>query len=180
MEPMPHPDYGYVPFNKDDTPKNDSNDDDTLTKQELKLLPVSYVVVNRESYLLKLFVRPEGGKEYKEKFKCAIATGIKTNPTRPGPHMVMAKARHPQWLVPNSQWAIDMGLKPGTVIKGGVPDNPIREAFLRLTTDGIGIHGTTNLQSLKTRASHGCIRVSPKNAIRLYDQVEVGSPVYIK
>ena len=46
-------------------------------------------------------------------------------------------------------------------------------------TDGAGFHGTDDVGSLGTAASHGCIRMSVPDVIELYDQVPVGTPVYI-
>jgi len=44
---------------------------------------------------------------------------------------------------------------------------------------GAGIHGTDAIGSLGTAASHGCIRMSIPDVEDLYDQVAVGTPVYI-
>jgi lipoprotein-anchoring transpeptidase ErfK/SrfK len=45
--------------------------------------------------------------------------------------------------------------------------------------NGAGIHGTDATYSLGTAASHGCIRMSIPDVEELYDQVDVGTPVYI-
>jgi lipoprotein-anchoring transpeptidase ErfK/SrfK len=42
-----------------------------------------------------------------------------------------------------------------------------------------GIHGTDELSSLGSAASHGCIRMAIPDAIELYDQTPVGTSVYI-
>ena len=44
---------------------------------------------------------------------------------------------------------------------------------------GAGIHGTDDIGSLGTAASHGCVRMSVPDVIELYDQVDVGTPIYI-
>ena len=44
---------------------------------------------------------------------------------------------------------------------------------------GAGIHGTDDVGSLGTAASHGCVRMSVPDVIELYDQVDVGTPIYI-
>ena len=46
-------------------------------------------------------------------------------------------------------------------------------------TDGVGFHGTSEVGSLGTAASHGCIRMAVPDIEELYDQVPVGTPVYI-
>jgi lipoprotein-anchoring transpeptidase ErfK/SrfK len=45
--------------------------------------------------------------------------------------------------------------------------------------DGAGIHGTDQIGSLGTNASHGCIRMSIPEVIELYEKVPVKTPVYI-
>ena len=45
--------------------------------------------------------------------------------------------------------------------------------------DGAGIHGTDEPSSLGSAASHGCVRMAIPDVIELYDQVSVGTPVYI-
>ena len=45
--------------------------------------------------------------------------------------------------------------------------------------NGAGIHGTTDIASLGSAASHGCVRMSIPDVIDLYDRVDVGTPIYI-
>ena len=45
--------------------------------------------------------------------------------------------------------------------------------------EGAGIHGTEETESLGRAASHGCVRMAIPDVIELYDQVEVGTPIYI-
>jgi len=45
--------------------------------------------------------------------------------------------------------------------------------------NGAGIHGTDDVGSLGSAASHGCIRMAIPDVIELYDQVPVGAPIYI-
>jgi lipoprotein-anchoring transpeptidase ErfK/SrfK len=82
---------------------------------------------------------------------------------------------NPAWSVPNSDWAGDLA---GTVVPGGVPENPLKARWLGIF-DGAGIHGTDQLGSLGTAASHGCIRMAIPDVIALYNRVPVGAPVYI-
>src|SRR5918992_1621134 len=79
------------------------------------------------------------------------------------------------WSVPNSDWAGDLA---GTVVPGGVPENPLKARWLGIF-NGAGIHGTDAVYSLGSAASHGCIRMSIPDVIELYDQVPVGAPIYI-
>jgi lipoprotein-anchoring transpeptidase ErfK/SrfK len=45
--------------------------------------------------------------------------------------------------------------------------------------EGAGIHGTEELESLGTAASHGCVRMAIADVEELYDQVDVGTPIFI-
>jgi lipoprotein-anchoring transpeptidase ErfK/SrfK len=45
--------------------------------------------------------------------------------------------------------------------------------------DGAGIHGTDEVGSLGSRASHGCVRMAIPDVIELYPQVPVHTPIYI-
>ena len=45
--------------------------------------------------------------------------------------------------------------------------------------DGYGIHGTDQPTSIGKSASHGCVRLLNADIDKLYDMVEVGTPVYI-
>ncbi|HEX2091133.1 MAG TPA: L,D-transpeptidase, partial [Longimicrobiaceae bacterium] len=44
----------------------------------------------------------------------------------------------------------------------------------------IAIHGTDKPELLGQRVSHGCIRLSNANAVRLFHNVQIGTPVVIK
>ena len=77
--------------------------------------------------------------------------------------------------MPDSDWAGDLA---GTTVPGGVPENPLKARWMGIY-DGAGIHGTDDVGSLGTAASHGCVRMAVPDVIELYDQVDVGTPIYI-
>lgn len=141
--------------------------------------------ISRQPYQVMLYRRnpPERGKEHKfhliDTFPCAH--GTPDHPTPKGYFVIMRRAKDPDWRPPDSDWVTDdMRDENGVpiLIPGGDPNNPIRGAFLDLG-NGIGIHGTLKLDSLNTRASHGCVRVSEDDAYELYRRVSVGSVVHI-
>lgn len=45
--------------------------------------------------------------------------------------------------------------------------------------DEIAIHGTDQPELLGAGTSHGCIRMSNDDVLRLYEELEVGAPVII-
>jgi lipoprotein-anchoring transpeptidase ErfK/SrfK len=138
--------------------------------------PECFVVVRRKLFRLTLFER--SGARYRETHRCPIAVGAVGFETPGGPFWVIAKAANPDWRMPDSSWVPEE--KRGTIVPGGSPENPIKAAFLSLTPDGVGIHGTDNLLSLRSKASHGCVRVRPRDARLLFNEVPVGTPVYIQ
>ena len=64
------------------------------------------------------------------------------------------------------------------MIPGGAPENPLKARWLGIYA-GAGIHGTDAVGSIGSAASHGCIRMRIPDVIELYDEVAVGTPVYI-
>jgi lipoprotein-anchoring transpeptidase ErfK/SrfK len=116
-------------------------------------------------------------REYRLVTSVRIGIGAKGFDTPAGVYWVLARAKNPDWLMPNSDWVAPEDR--GRTIKGGDPANPIKAAFLKLTEDGVGIHGTGDLDSLGTKASHGCIRLHPSVALDLHRRVRKGTPVVV-
>ena len=77
--------------------------------------------------------------------------------------------------MPNSDWAGELA---GQSSPAAPPRTRSRHAGWG-SIDGAGIHGTDETYSLGTAASHGCMRMAIPDVDELYDQVEVGTPVYI-
>src|SRR4051812_35334711 len=128
-----------------------------------------YVIVNRPKFQLTVYDHLRAKKTYK------VAVGQVGLETPAGLYHVQNKAINPDWHVPNSAWAGDLA---GKVIKGTDPENPIKARWLGIF-DGAGIHGTDELSSLGSAASHGCIRMAIPDVIEVYNEVPVGAPVYI-
>lgn len=66
----------------------------------------------------------------------------------------------------------------------GGPKNPLGARALYLydkngNDTSIRIHGTTNPGSIGRAASNGCLRMRNEAVMDLYDQVPVGTPVYV-
>ena len=127
------------------------------------------LIADRYNYKLRLYKKLQLAKEY------TVAVGAVGFDTPAGLYHIQNKAVDPAWHVPNSAWA---GSLAGTVVPGGVPDNPLKARWLGIF-NGAGIHGTDETYSLGHAASHGCIRMAIPDVIELYDQVPVGAPVYI-
>lgn len=151
---------------------------DSLTLDDIEHLYRRFVVIRRRRYRIDVYER-SGASFRRLIYTCRCAIGMPGHETTRGPATIIAKSNHPDWQVPHSQWAIDAGLTPGKVYPADDPANPIRGAFLRFTADGEGIHGTDSLWSLGTKASHGCARVRVEDALWFYNNVSVGTPVFV-
>jgi lipoprotein-anchoring transpeptidase ErfK/SrfK len=127
------------------------------------------IFVNRGAFQLTLYKNLKPVKTY------GIAVGQVGLETPAGLYEIQNKAVDPAWLVPDSDWAGDLA---GTVVPGGIPSNPLKARWMGIYA-GAGIHGTDAEGSIGTAASHGCIRMRIPEVIELYDQVDVGAPVYI-
>jgi len=95
-----------------------------------------------------------------------------------GTYHVAYKAREPDWIAPD--WYF---LERNLPVPG---QNDPKRRFPRglgaaavYIGHGLAIHGTDKPELLGRRVSHGCIRLSDANALRLYHQVQVGTEVVI-
>jgi lipoprotein-anchoring transpeptidase ErfK/SrfK len=136
-----------------------------------------FLHVDRQAKQLTQWRRLPFTNRFVQKASYPIAIGKPGHETTAGLYVILTKAKDPEWLVPDSPW-VQPPLKPGQVIPGGDPANPIRARWMGLA-DGAGIHGTLDLSSLGTAASHGCIRMSEPDVIALYRDTPLGTPVWI-
>jgi lipoprotein-anchoring transpeptidase ErfK/SrfK len=127
------------------------------------------LVAERNAFQLKLYKRLQLQRSY------TVAVGAIGFNTPAGLYHIQNKAVNPAWSVPKAAWAGDLA---GTVVPGGTPENPLKARWLGIFA-GAGIHGTDQTYSLGHAASHGCIRMAIPDVIELYDQVSVGTPIYI-
>ncbi len=129
----------------------------------------TYLTVSKDQTRLRLWRDLELEKTYD------VAVGMPKWPTPNGLFSIQSKQVDPAWSVPDESWA---GSLAGTVIPGGDPDNPLKERWMGFS-GGAGIHGTADVDSLGTAASHGCIRMLIPDVIDLYDRVEIGTPIFV-
>jgi len=127
------------------------------------------LTIDRGNFRLTLFKKLKRVKVY------PIAVGQVGLETPAGLYRINTKAVNPAWHVPNSDWA---GALAGKVIPGGAPDNPLKARWLGVY-DGVGVHGTDARGSIGTNASHGCIRMLVEDVVKLYDEVPIGTPIFI-
>ncbi len=125
------------------------------------------IVINRG--LNKLFLYD--GMKLRRTF--GVATGQARYPTPLGRFEIIVKWRNPWWYPPQSDWARDAKpIPPG-------PGNPLGTRWMGISSPAVGIHGTPDAASIGYSVSHGCIRMRIPEVEWLFNQVEVGTPVYI-
>jgi lipoprotein-anchoring transpeptidase ErfK/SrfK len=139
-----------------------------VTTTELAQKYPRVIAINRGGFQLTLYERLKVARTY------TIAVGRQGLETPAGQYSIQDKQVNPSWHVPNSAWA---GSLAGQVIPPG-PQDPIKARWMGIA-GGAGIHGTDDVGSLGSAASHGCIRMAIPDVEALFDRVEVGDPVFI-
>jgi lipoprotein-anchoring transpeptidase ErfK/SrfK len=140
-----------------------------VTTKDLPQAYPRYIYIDRGSYTLRFYDHLKLVKSY------PIAVGQQGLETPAGLYHALDKQVNPSWHVPNSAWA---GSLAGQVIPPG-PADPLKARWIGIF-DGAGIHGTDDIGSLGSAASHGCVRMSISDVIDLYDRVDIGDPIYIQ
>ncbi len=139
-----------------------------VTSDQLAARYPTVIAVNRGAFQLTLYKRLQVAKTY------TIAVGRQGLETPAGRYVVHDKEIDPSWHVPNSSWA---GKLAGQVIPPG-PKDPLKARWIGIT-DGAGIHGTDDIGSLGSAASHGCIRMAIPDVIDLYNRTPYGSVIFV-
>ncbi len=139
-----------------------------VSTSELAKKYPTVVIINRGGFQLTLYKDLHVARTYR------IAVGRQGLETPAGQYDIQDKQVNPSWHVPNSAWA---GSLAGKVIPPG-PQDPIKARWMGIA-GGAGIHGTDDVGSLGSAASHGCIRMAIPDVIGLFDLVNVGDPVFI-
>ncbi|MGH8932619.1 MAG: L,D-transpeptidase family protein [Egibacteraceae bacterium] len=103
-----------------------------------------------------------------------VATGTGGYPTPTGQYEVSLKRYMPTWVNPDPEgWGKDL---PASIGPGST--NPLGVRALNWSrVGGIRFHGTSDIDSLGTSASHGCVRLSNADVVQLYDLVDVGTTI---
>ena len=139
-----------------------------VTKGEVAARYPSYLTLDRGSFTLRLWKNLKLAETY------TVAVGQEGLETPEGLYEIQEMQENPSWHVPESDWAGDLA---GQVIPPG-PSNPIKARWMAIF-EGAGIHGTEETSSLGTAASHGCVRMSIPDVEELYEQVDIGTPIFI-
>jgi lipoprotein-anchoring transpeptidase ErfK/SrfK len=128
----------------------------------------TFILVSRETFTLRLY------KHLKLVRTFGIAVGRAGLETPAGLYSITNKQVNPSWHVPLSAWAGDLA---GRVIPPG-PADPIKSRWMGFW-NGAGIHGTDDVSSIGSAASHGCIRMTIPDVEALYPLVPLHTPIYV-
>lgn len=107
-----------------------------------------------------------------------VGVGKAMSQTNLGAHKIGAKAFNPTWHIPKSiQRERGDGVK--TVPPG--PNNPLGPVFVRLGNPklGLGIHGTSNPNSVPGVVSHGCVRMKSPDALEFAKRIHTGADAFV-
>jgi lipoprotein-anchoring transpeptidase ErfK/SrfK len=125
------------------------------------------IIIKKKEHALYLYDRDNLINSY------VIAVGMPQYPTPNGEFHITYKEKNPTWL-PTSEWAKD---KRGIPQPPG-PNNPLGGYWMDIG-GGLGIHATPYESTLGQDASHGCIRMATWAAEEVFNNVKVGTPVFI-
>ena len=107
----------------------------------------------------KILYVEQGGKVVKT---YTFADGSAKYPTPKGTFRVGKVVWNPAWIPPDSKWAAKKTAK-----EPGHPDNPMKLVKIFFKEPDYYIHGTDQLESIGSAASHGCLRMDPADAAEL-------------
>jgi lipoprotein-anchoring transpeptidase ErfK/SrfK len=125
------------------------------------------IVIKRDSHELVLYDGPNLWQTF------PVATGQAAYPTPTGNCHIVDMQVNPWWRPPDSDWAAgSQAIPPG-------PGNPLGTRWMGLDAPAVGIHATPDAASVGYSASHGCIRMHVSDAEWLFEQVNIGTPVFI-
>jgi len=99
-----------------------------------------------------------------------VATGSPDTPTEPGHYTVGEKIPEPMWFPPGR-----------ASVPFGDPRNPLGTRWITLVgSDGLGIHGTWEPETLGKEVSDGCIRLRNDHVEELFEILPRGSTVVVR
>lgn len=132
------------------------------------------ILVDKSSH--RTFVLQKQAKNRVVKvFSAADSIGSDETPTPPGPYWVTQKVKWPSWLPPKSIDPKQKAVHPYNKDR----KNPLGVARIGLNKWQINLHGTNNPGAISESVSHGCVRHSNGDIMKIYNMVRLGTPVII-
>jgi len=109
-------------------------------------------------------------------FFAPVTTGSEHDPLPPGRWTVTGVDWHPVFHYnPDLFWDAKRGDNKATIKSG--PNNPVGVVWINLSLEHYGVHGTPEPANIGKTESHGCVRMTNWDAVRVASLVKRGTPV---
>ena len=157
------------PGKKFDQPGETVSVTNALTKQAR--LKVGRIEVDKSGQTVKAFA-PSG--ELVAFFPATV--GSDERPTPAGTLKVVSADANPNYRYNPDYKFKGVKSKEAFTIKPG-PNNPVGSYWIGLSSEGYGIHGTSDPSRVSKSESHGCVRLTNWDVVLLGNSVKKGTPV---
>jgi len=151
---------------------NDQEDDDKKDAKDEPVTTKTAVKVDTKSSMLTVH---EDGKLIAA-YPVTIGSGQTVSPVGDWKVRGVAKMpdyRHDEAMLSKGERSDKFHLLPPG------PNNPVGVVWIALNKKGIGLHGTSDPDSIGRSVSHGCVRLANWDVIRLAGKIKAGVPVSI-
>lgn len=132
----------------------------------------AYIEVNLAEKVIRVIDR---NRQLAAMFHCSIAASKSKLPNQNA--TVTKVAKNPMYTFDPKMWPEVKEDIPGKLDIPPGPHNPVGRFWIGLSLPGYGIHGTPNPELIGKTGSHGCIRLTNWDAIRLGKMVRIGTEV---
>lgn len=103
--------------------------------------------------------------------------GSKYDPSPDGSYRVTAVALDPVFRYDPTLFADVPDSKPKAKLPPG-PNSPVGRVWIALSKPHVGIHGTPTPETIGSASSHGCVRLTNWDALKLARSASSGTPVH--
>lgn len=135
---------------------------------------IARVIISKKHYWTHA-VDSEGKIIYH--FPSTLGAGYDPSPT--GDFRVTYVSRDPSFKYQPKLFAEVPDTEPEAKLPAG-PNSPVGVVWMSLSKPHYGIHGTSSPETIGYANSHGCVRLTNWDALRLSDLVDIGTPVQFK
>lgn len=170
VEPMPLPAEAPQPSAAEKEKKTDAR----AAKPEAGAKPDVTVTVTKADSALT--VTDAAGKVV---MYAPVTSGSERDPLPIGNWKVNGVSRNPKFHYnPDLFWDADPAHAKAVLPPG--PNNPVGLVWVDISKEHYGIHGTPEPAAIGRSQSHGCVRLTNWDALRLADLVKPGTPVIFR
>jgi lipoprotein-anchoring transpeptidase ErfK/SrfK len=132
------------------------------------------VVVDKSDSTVSLV--DAGGRKYAQ---FPATTGSEHDPLPIGDWKVQGVSKNPEFHYnPDLFWDAKSGHSKATIAPG--PNNPVGVAWIDLSKEHYGIHGTPEPSTIAKTQSHGCIRLTNWDVASVAAAVKPGTPALLQ